>query len=69
LHDYDNKYLGHYNTRHEKNSCKFISDSPEGLLEKPKCRWQENKKWVLKNYLKMWAAFIWLRIGPSGEIL
>jgi hypothetical protein len=36
-------------------------------LRRPRHRWENNKKWILKNMEgKAWTIFIWLRTGTDG---
>jgi hypothetical protein len=55
-----------------RNSYNTLVGKPEGKrpLERRRCRWGIILKWILGKYRgKVWAGFIWFKIGTTGGLL
>jgi len=65
------RYTGHV-TRVGKmrNVYKILVRALEGKrVGRPRCKWDVNKKWVLKKLnVRLWTGFTWLSIGSSGGL-
>jgi hypothetical protein len=55
----------------EINTFKILVAKPEGKtpLERPRHRWKDIRMDLRRKSGKVWAGFIWLRIGTSGGLM
>ena len=42
----------------------------EGATGTPKCKWEDNIKWIFKKWDgEAWTGLIWLKVGTGGNHL
>jgi hypothetical protein len=63
---------GIYGTWVDEKCIQNFGRSPERRmpLGRSRCRWEQNIKWILRNYVwKVSLGFIWLMMGTGGGLL
>jgi hypothetical protein len=56
-------------TKDWRSAYSFVVGRPEGKvpIERPRCRWEDNIKWIFKMWDgEAFTGFMWFRIGTGS---